>query len=238
MGIKASSKTPVCRNGHELAYTSSSDGYMSGMFSCDYCKNTKQCYEGRYNCTYCKFDVCNSCAANFKPAPYPIYNCKSGHTLIYSESQYSTGQYTCDACKRTGNCALGRWNCPYCNYDICAFCRPPGPMPGPMPGPNPYPVPGPMPNPYPVPGPVPYPYPMPGPMPGPYPIPGPVPNPNPVVYKTHCPSGHFLYDCTSSDGYMDGMFSCNECHNSGYCGAGRFACLTCKYDLCKSCKPN
>ncbi len=231
----------VCRSGHPLNYSNSSGGYFSGSFSCDYCHNSYPCTVGRYNCMHCKFDVCNQCASGFKPAATPVYNCKFGHTLVYTSNQmgYPTNTYACDACHRQGMCTLGRWNCPTCQYDICSFCRLPpatGPAPYSVPFSAPAPVPYSMPQYQSPPQPAPYSYPMPyqGPIPGSYPAPYPAPNP---YMKTQCPSGHFLQQTTFGAGYMGGMYCCDQCHQSGYCSMGRFCCPACKYDLCKSCKP-
>ncbi len=208
----------ICRNGHPLSYSNSSANYFSGSFSCDYCHNSFPCGVGRYNCTSCKFDVCNQCAATFKPRPMPIHNCKSGHPLVYTRIEASSASYTCDLCQRQGVCSLGRWNCAVCQYDVCGFCRLP-PMSSPCSTPSH------TPNHYPV-------------MNHHHHTPAACSSPSHSPHmRTHCPNGHYLYQTTHSVGYVGGKFCCNQCHQGGYCSTGRFCCQMCKFDLCKLCKP-
>lgn len=147
MGVQHSGGQIVykCRNGHNLEMSYVSIGYPGGMYSCDNCKNSRPCTEGRYNCGYCQWDLCRNCANAYKPKPNPVVHCHAGHPLVYT-IQYYQGNYSCDSCKRTYPSSQQRWCCTMCKYDICAFCRLP-PMPGPMPGPigMPGPMPGPMP---------------------------------------------------------------------------------------------
>ena len=202
-----------CRNGHKLEMNYVSIGYPGGKYSCDNCKKTRPCTEGRYNCQYCQWDLCRDCSNAYKPKPNPVLNCKAKHALHYTVNQYH-GNYACDSCKRTYPSSQQRWCCTMCKYDICAFCRPP-PMPSPMP--------------HPMPGPIGY---QPGPMPGPIgfqPMPGPIPG-----TKTHCHSGHYL--TLTNYYYPGGQFTCRMCGAPVPCSAGqRYACTTCKYDVCQGC---
>lgn len=198
----------LCNYGHHLKYTTSSLGYYSGSFRCDICGANQYCSSGRYNCGICKWDVCKFCSNKYKPHSKPILTCRSGHSLLYSRNWigYTTSKYRCDICSRTYSTISGRWNCNYCKYDVCSFCRPPSAtsysvpydpyqqsysypqpiiqpivqpitiQPIAVPQPQPYPYPQPQPQPYPVP----YPRPYPTPMPRPYPVPMPVPNPMPA----------------------------------------------------------
>lgn len=229
MGIDQSTGKYRCRSGHNLEYDYSSDGYPCSCFSCDSCHQSYNCSEGRYNCRYCKWDICNNCSNQYKPKPNPVSFCKLGHPLTYNSIYYPGGSYACDMCHRSFPSHGERWCCTSCQYDICPFCRPPCPIPGPFPRP---PVPGPAPNPNP------YPY---DPNPNPYPPYDPNPyNPNPYQPSDdRCPSGHILSPSTDSYGYPGGMYSCDKCHNSYYCGANmRYNCSICKYDICAGCKEN
>lgn len=236
-----------CRSGHNLNYSYDTFGYESGYYYCDNCKTSNHCGSGRYNCSYCKWDICNNCANYYKPKSNPVSHCRSGHQLTYTTLCYpgafGPGDYACDLCKRKYPSTQQRWCCTLCSYDICGFCRlPPGAMPGPMPGPMPNPMPAPMPGPIYRPFTRPSPAPMPGPIynpnpnPNPYPYPYPSPQPQPMD-TSKCPGGHILMLTNDDTGYYNGMYSCNKCHNSFYCGANqRYACTYCKYDICQGCK--
>ena len=137
MGVDESSgqRKYKCRNGHYLSYTTNGAGYLNEMFSCDNCKQSRNCSEGRYNCSSCQWDLCNFCSDQYKPRPNPITQCKSGHPLTYTALKYE-GSYGCDLCGRLFPSTEIRWCCTICQYDICPFCRPSNPMPPPY-NPNP-----------------------------------------------------------------------------------------------------
>lgn len=193
--------------------------------------------------------------------------CKNGHPLSYSTSAagYLSGTFTCDCCHNSHSCGLGRYNCRHCKFDVCNQCAAsfktsPTPIHNCRKGHSltftkdqtDYPdntfvcdschrggacslgrwncalckydicslcrLP---------------------PMPAhhlPVTVPSSCQNPS-VHVRIHCPKGHFLYESTHSAGYICGKFSCDQCHEGGYCSAGRFCCQACKYDLCKACKP-
>lgn len=268
-----------CKMGHQLTWNNSNAGYMGFNFSCDNCRTNHNCAEGRWNCMSCKYDICSRCRppmpAPFVPTQPSTTNCSKNHPLQWSTESYSMGMYSCNLCKRSNQCHLGRWFCKACQYDICPQCRPQPPMPAPMPGPsmtayiqckNMHPLqwtnstagymmgkyscdvchksndcgygrwscpgckydvcPSCRPS-----------QPMPGPMPAPMPAPMPGPMPGPGAHITHCKNGHPLEWTHDVSGYMMGRYSCDVCHKSSDCGAGRHYCRTCKYDVCQNCKP-
>eukprot|EP01022_Parablepharisma_sp_SALTPOND_P026586 TRINITY_DN64445_c0_g1_i1.p1 TRINITY_DN64445_c0_g1~~TRINITY_DN64445_c0_g1_i1.p1 ORF type:complete len:1204 (-),score=5.94 TRINITY_DN64445_c0_g1_i1:53-3520(-) len=122
--------TTTCASGHPLNY--SYHEYPGCFYSCNICGTTNDCRLGRWFCMTCSYDVCNSCRpAIHHTAPAVDYKekatkmCHKGHELKFTKFMYSYGEYKCDWCSTIGPCALGRWSCEACEYDICISCREP-----------------------------------------------------------------------------------------------------------------
>lgn len=148
------------------------------------------------------------------PALSPAaYQCGKAHALQWSASavQYPFGKFSCDLCKKSTDCANGRWNCQSCQYDICTNCRPMQPV---------QPI---------------LPMPMPS-MPAPTSMPG-----QPFVSVTVsgpsvCSKSHPLQWSTDATGYLMGKYACDLCKKSTDCHSGRWNCVSCQYDVCTNCK--
>ncbi len=114
-----------CSHGHLLEWSESSSGYMSSSFSCDCCKSSHHCNQGRWNCRSCKYDVCMNCRAAPESAKGSKFSCRKGHQLVWSCSRdgYGGSNFVCDNCKTSQSLCGGRWNCLSCKYDICSACR-------------------------------------------------------------------------------------------------------------------
>ncbi len=127
--VPSMSSVLQCSKGHWLEWATMGDGYMGGMFSCDLCKTSHACGEGRWSCLGCRYDLCSGCRA----APVAglqmtaFVQCKNGHPLLWSgdASGYMGGKFSCDLCHKANNASFGRWHCPTCKYDVCILCRSP-----------------------------------------------------------------------------------------------------------------
>lgn len=216
----------TCPSGHALAWNTA--GYTSGAFSCNQCKTTFPTANGRWFCQDCQFDICSSCKIGGGPS----------HMALPDGAPRPT--------------------------TMSAPMPPPMPAP-PMSIPPPMSMPAPMPYPptysmppmgYGVPPPAPY-----GIVTAPsgygysQPVmygrpvqytyqtvpttvhlpPAPI-NPTPGPLK--CPSGHGLLFSKSATGYYNSTFKCNKCFNQYPCSVGRWNCSTCKFDICKLCRPS
>lgn len=174
---KAAPPHYLCAKGHILNWSTGTDGYMAGKFSCDECKKSNSCEAGRWSCKACSYDICPKCRPS---GPYPA--CGKSHPLAWSTSTdgYMAGKFSCDGCKQSNSCEEGRWSCKECSYDICTKCRKP-------------------------------------------------------QYLV-CKNNHGLAWSTNADGYMAGKFSCDICHKPSQCETGRWSCKPCGFDICVDCR--
>lgn len=222
-----------CNKGHGMKWTK--EEYPGGVFSCDGCKSSTSCKDGRWGCKDCGFDICTKC----RKFSYP--KCKAGHPLIWSYSikKYPGGKFSCDGCKASTNGAGGRWSCKICNFDICNKCRPAKPYGGCKTN-----------------HPLKWRTSAEGYAGGAFSC-------DECHSSSKCAEGRWGckdcgYDvCTkcrepeqfsccnkshpmnwSSDpaGYAGGAFSCDNCKNSDKCQNGRWCCKDCGFDICTECK--
>ena len=116
---------PMCQMGHQLQYTTGSQGCSFNYYTCNRCgKNTIPCMDGRWACFTCNFNLCTTCQPPSQyqsPSPYPM----PGSNTYPAPNPYPMP-------------APNPYSAPI-------------PSPYPMPAPNPYSVPVPVPSPYPSP---------------------------------------------------------------------------------------
>lgn len=55
----------TCPQGHRLKATRNSEDFPGGVFTCDNCKQSRRCHEGRWTCYDCPINYCSVC----KPFP-------------------------------------------------------------------------------------------------------------------------------------------------------------------------
>jgi hypothetical protein len=122
-----------CPKDHRLEFSDTDFTYDSKTYKCVNCQVTKSCKESRYNCFMCKWNLCLSCAEVYRPKQVPMMKCMAGHDLIYKENKYPAGFFSCAQCNRQYPSNQKRWNCSMCNFDVCYFCRLPGPPGEPLP---------------------------------------------------------------------------------------------------------
>ena len=242
--------TAMCGKGHPLNWSLDSAGYMAGTFSCDLCKKSHKCSEGRWTCP-CKYDVCSNCRAP-PPPPVPMtayIQCNKMHPLTWTTDSagYMAGVFSCDICKKSQQAGNGRWSCAACKYDVCSTCRPaeepvapPVPMTAFIQCNSMHPLTWTastagymmgkfscdickksMPASF-----------------GRWSCPGCKYDVchvcrSPVEKK--CKSGHTLMFSADSAGYMGGKYACDNCHKTQECSTGRYTC-SCKFDLCPNCQ--
>jgi len=51
------------KSGHEIKLSFDGAGYLMGKYSCDKCKKSWMCADGRYTCP-CKYDICPTCKSS------------------------------------------------------------------------------------------------------------------------------------------------------------------------------
>eukprot|EP00829_Urostomides_striatus_P018690 TRINITY_DN687_c0_g1_i2.p2 TRINITY_DN687_c0_g1~~TRINITY_DN687_c0_g1_i2.p2 ORF type:complete len:238 (-),score=110.47 TRINITY_DN687_c0_g1_i2:17-730(-) len=175
-------------------------------------------------------------------------NCAKGHPLEWclDASGYTSGQYKCDCCGKSGSCTAGRFFCKFCKYDMCLDCESRDPkakclkghdlkwscsgegytankfacdackLGGRKCGPGRW-------------------------------------NCKECHYDVcqicrpdasatfnpfkECPAKHELKWSCSAMGYPAPQFTCAKCSKDGKIGPGRFTCSECKYDICQECRP-
>lgn len=233
----------ICKKGHALTWCTEAAGYAMGVFSCDGCRTSSQCGNGRWACKDCKYDICPKC----NPPPKPHQFCKKNHPLIWTTdgAGYAMNVFSCDNCHKSNQCGTGRWFCKDCKYDICPNCRPSESA-------------------------KPYQqckknhnlawsthadkYPM-----GVFSCDGCRTSSKcdagrwnckecgfdictkcrPAETKSYdtCKSNHPLAWTTDGTGYAMGVFSCDGCRSSSQCAGGRWCCPGCKFDICPKCRP-
>ena len=114
-------------SGHPLLYSFESSDYPGGIYSCAKCKNLKKCGNGRWTCKQCKYNECLNCTTPAAPlivSPVSCFDAK-GHALMWTQSfqRYPNHRYTCEKCKKQGQCKGGRWACNICMYNVCPECK-------------------------------------------------------------------------------------------------------------------
>lgn len=169
-----------------MMWSTNSDKYPGGGFSCDVCHTSNKCADGRWYCEACSSDICGKCKSPMKLKNFPT--CAKAHPMLWTLNNegYGGTTYSCDLCHKSNNISLGRWFCAECKSDLCPAC---------LPAPKPFALP-------------------------------------PVDGKKHTLTWNI-----SLDGYPGGGYSCDGCHKSNKCGAGRWGCAQCKYDMCPMCSP-
>ncbi len=124
-----SQSTTNCPSGHKLIFT---DKPMSmgttETFYCNTCNAMAYVVQGRWVCNACNYSICTNC----KKPPYKSAVCPSNHPLQWNTTEiYSTlpglptGYFMCRNCLGSYYGSSGRWNCPYCSFDICPNCKKP-----------------------------------------------------------------------------------------------------------------
>lgn len=106
-----------CKENGLLVWSTDASKYPGGSFSCDKCKSSAECENGRWNCNECGYDLCSKCRA-----PDTCYN-QHALTWVTDSENYSDGMYECNLCKKKAKCADGRWACKDCGYNICPKCK-------------------------------------------------------------------------------------------------------------------
>jgi len=230
-----------CKGKHALMW-SIEQNYNTPSFRCDRCGKIGSCISGRLHCPICKFDLCSQCSpvsvsvtptVSTRPAPpAPQVNnfCAKNHPLSWSTNfdKYPGGRFSCDRCKNSYPCNVGRWFCSACSYDVCGNCLPINQYP-----PEPIQT-----------GPVPV-RTLPGVLQPGQVIGGQVIPEQPHAYTGQapgwqpppmCAKSHPLQWNTDAIGYPGGIYSCDQCKTTANCQGGRWCCKQCQYDLCPNCK--
>ncbi len=129
--------TDHCVAGHKLEFSNACSAAGDTCFVCDVCHSEgNDCSRGRWACQPCEYDVCGKCRApptyrqRVKERPAAAESeedavrCEKGHDMRVSTLRYGGGVYQCNRCHSEYACAVGRWFCETCEYDICPTCRP------------------------------------------------------------------------------------------------------------------
>ena len=118
----------MCRKNHPLSRVAIDPVVAGKQAQCSLCKIMIPNVTGYFICNICKTSFCLSCASKDKELADPLeIRCQLGHYIYFSTSsaRYATGQFFCDICgKNYCKCSDGRWNCGFCQLDICTNCIP------------------------------------------------------------------------------------------------------------------
>ena len=116
-----------CPYGHKLIYSDKPiSTNPSEIYCCNVCSKQVYSMSGRWVCNACNFSICPTC----KKPPYKSGSCPNGHPMTWTNNPQSfsmpgapVGTYLCSNCNSSYFCSSARWNCPYCNFDICSNCK-------------------------------------------------------------------------------------------------------------------
>jgi len=121
-----------CPNNDPIIYTTIIK--EKATYTCLVCKKTVQCISGALYCPVCNFTMCTDCLpmylkGGFKLEKAEIPQCEDGfpfcdsrHPMQFSYACVKGYEYVCKRCGKTDGCAMGRWLCYKCDYNICEGC--------------------------------------------------------------------------------------------------------------------